>query len=544
MTRGDGPDTNEGAIWLPDSFNRRNFVRSAVGVSLGASALVAAACGDSGSGAKSGSDTSGSPASGTAKTGGVLKFAITDATTSEKLDPSLSFTTNDAVYCGAIFEGLTTYDNDFKALPVLATSWTPNDEATEWTFKLRPDVKWHDGTPFTSKDVVFSIKRLLDKNLGSAITSRLAPSIAPSGVSAPDDATVVIKLKKPDSLIPVALGSRNAKMVKDGTTKFTVETAIGTGPFKLDSWTAGRQWKVSRNPDYWQKSLPYLDGVTATIISDGSTKLQSVVTGQNDLTDAIDLSSVATVQGNPSLSLLQINDRVAWVFSMDSTQKPYTDERVGRAIKIGQDRQKISDTVFAGLGRLTGDVPVGPKTPYYPDGLVTEPQIDEAKSLLAQAGYSNGLDIQLNTSAVAAGMVDIATAWKDVLKPIGVNVTLKQWPTSAYWNKAWMQTSAFQDYWNMRHPAEMLAFFYRKGAVWNEVRYSSDDLDKLIDGVFETTDPDEQASKIQDAYALTAEKVPYAIPVLSPQVWAQKKTVKGVQLDPVDYVTFLKASLA
>jgi peptide/nickel transport system substrate-binding protein len=533
---GDAYPEHDGAIRL--ALTRRTLIRSAVGASLSASALVTAACGSSGSSSSPGAATGG------VKRGGSLRFAISDAATTEKLDPALSFTTNDAIYCGAIYESLTTTDTQWNVKPALAESWQPNADATEWTFKLRQGVKFHDGTPLTSKDVVFTLQRLLQKDLGSSMYARLNSSVAASGITAPDDATVVLKLKRSDSLIPVALALRNAKIVKDGTTKFTVATAIGTGPFKLASWTPGRSWVVEKNPLYWQKGLPYLDRVTAVIVPDQSTKLQSVVSGQNDLTDAIELSSIASIKGNASVEMQKLDNRQSWVFAFDHTKKPFNDPKVVEAIKIGQDRGKILSSVLQGAGGVTADIPIPTDSQFFPQGLSTDTDVARAKSLLAEAGYANGLDIELNTSAVAAGMVEMATAFQQVMKPIGVNVKLKQWPTSAYWNKAWMQAPAFQDYWNSRHPADMLSLFYRSDAVWNEASYKDPAFDKQIDAVFATTDEAKQRSLIQDAYKYAAQKVPYAIPVFAPQVNVHKKNVKGLELNYSDYVSLTKVTKA
>jgi peptide/nickel transport system substrate-binding protein len=123
---------------------------------VGASASFIAACGSS----STSDDQSENSGEETAVTrGGVAKIAISDASSTENLDPSLSFTTNDAVYCGLIYEALTVTDTEWNVQPALAESWEPNEDATEWTFNLRQGVQWHDGTPFTAKDVEYSIKR-------------------------------------------------------------------------------------------------------------------------------------------------------------------------------------------------------------------------------------------------------------------------------------------------------------------------------------------------------------------------------------------------
>jgi peptide/nickel transport system substrate-binding protein len=144
---------------------------------------------------------------------------------------------------------------------------------------------------------------------------------------------------------------------------------------------------------------------------------------------------------------------------------------------------------------------------------------------------------------VAAGMVENAQAFQQVMKPAGINVKLKQHSPTAYWNKGWMQTSAFQDYWNPRHPADMLSLFYRTGATWNEPRYSDPKLDSLIDGVFQQVDTGAQRKAIQDAFAYAVENVGYSIPTWSESGWVNKKSLKGLELNYTDYVSLTKAWL-
>src|SRR5919198_2561191 len=134
MSRDVERDHADSSIWLPDSVTRRGLIRTAVGATLGGSALLNAACGSNGPSTK--------PSAGPAKRGGTLRLAITDAVSSEKLDPALSFAGNDIIYLGLIFESLTTTDTQWNLKPALATSWQANDDATQWTFKLRPGVKF------------------------------------------------------------------------------------------------------------------------------------------------------------------------------------------------------------------------------------------------------------------------------------------------------------------------------------------------------------------------------------------------------------------
>jgi peptide/nickel transport system substrate-binding protein len=507
---------------------------------VGASASFIAACGSSSTSDDQAENTGEETA---VKRGGVAKMAISDATATENLDPALSFTTNDAVYCGLIYEALTITDTEWNVQPSLAESWEPNEDATEWTFNLRQGVQWHDGTPFTAKDVEYTIKRWLDEELGSSMFGRIEPSIDAKGITLVDDHTVKFALKRPDSLLPVALALRNAKITKDGTDKFEVATAIGTGPFKLKSWTPNRSWSVEKNPSYWQTDLPYLDGVEAVIVPDQGTKVQNVTSGPSHIGDSVDISSWTTVEGNANVTLAKIENRQTWTFILDQSSKPFNDPRVVEAVKLSVDRQKVLDSVLQGNGSTTADVPIPTDSPFFPSGLEQELDYDKAKQLLAEAGYPDGFDMELSTSAVTAGMVEMAQAFQQVVKPAGINVKLKQFPTSAYWNKGWMQTMAFQDYWNHRHPGDMLALFYQTDAAWNEAKHDKSEIDPMIAEVFKATEPEDQKAKIQAAYEFAVENIGYAIPVFAPSAFIHKNVLKGMEMNYTDYISLTKASL-
>lgn len=505
---------------------RRQLLEFA-GVGVGTAALLSA-CGSSGH------------SSGAVRSGGTLRLAFSDAKASESLDPALSFTGNDSVYCGAIYESLCSTDTKWDVMAALATSRKPNADATQWTINLRHGVQWHDGSPFTANDVVFSVRRWLDKALGSSMYARLSPSLDAGGITPPDPHTVALKLKRPDALLPVAFALRNAKITKAGTTKFTNETAIGTGAFRLISWTPFRSWSVRKNPHYWQKGLPYLDGVQAVVIPDSGTKLQSVTSGESDVGDPVDTSSWPSVASSSSVELVKLDNRQCWVVILDQRFKPFADPRVVEAVKLAVDHQKLLNVVFQGQGTVTADVTVPASSPFYPSGLAPKVDLGKSKALLAAAGYSNGLNIELNTSAAAAGMIELGQAFQQMMKPAGINVKLKQWPTTSYWNDAWMQTPVFQDYWNHRHPADMLELFYTKGATWNMAHHSDNRSADLINKVFRTTDPVEQKTAIEDAYRYLASTFKYLIPVFSGSGWVQKKNVHGLELNYTDYAALTR----
>lgn len=512
-----------------EMLTRRQLLRTAAGTAAGVSVLGLAACGggDDGGGTAGGGGGGGG---GAPKKGGILQVAISDTGgPKESLDPAVQTNVNDSMYTDLLYDALTYQDDDWNVHPVLAESWEPNSDVTEWTFKLRQGVKWHDGKPFTSKDAAYSISRQLEEDLGSGIYGRLSESLDKGGISTPDDATLVLKLKRPDSLLPLTLSARQGRIVQDGTTDFS--KGIGTGPFKLKSFAPAKSWEVERNADYWDAENVHLDGVRGVIITEQSTKVQSVLSGQSHISDNIDFSAAATVKGSPNATLMEYKNATYLLVAMDMTKAPFDDPNVIQAVKLAVDRQRVVDAAYQGYGTVTSDVPVPADDPFFPDEVGERPQdVEQAKQLLADAGHPDGIDLELVTSQAYGAMVDLAVAFAQVVEAAGIRVKIKQWPADTFWDQVWLVKPMYTSYYTRRHPNEALSITYTTTAPWNESKLKSKELDDLVAQGLATADEEEQTQLYQDALTIVAEEAGTAIPAFINRLHVAKKNVQGVQL--------------
>jgi peptide/nickel transport system substrate-binding protein len=515
----------------------RRSVIAAGGLGLGA--LILSACSGSASSSPTGSTAPGKP-----KKGGTLRVSVSDADTSDALDPGVVVTLNAAMSLNSIFDRLLKIDDTtFEATPSLATSWKSNADATEWTVKLREGVKWHDGSDFTSKDVAFTINHWLDPESGSSMSLLVAPYMDASGVSTPDPSTVVLKLNKANSLFLESVCTAfGCGILKDGT-DFKAATVLGTGPFKLKSWKPGQGWSLVRNDDYWN-GAPFLDGVEGTVTPDQGAKLQGVLAGSTDVTDTIPVALWSSLQGRDNVALETIKGERTWVFSFDQAQAPFDDPRVIEAIRLATDRDTLLKTAFQGNGTVAADVPVLNDSPWYPPGLQPEYDPAKAKQLLADAGHPDGLDIELATSSGVAGMSDIAQAWQQVVKAGGINVTLKEYPASTYWTTAWLQTPAWQDYWHNAVPSVTFDLFYRKGAVWNGTHHDDPALDTLAAEILATTDAAKRTKMMQQALTEARDSFSYLLPLFVDAGYARASKVQGLKWDRISSLDFSQAWIA
>lgn len=299
---------------------------------------------------------------------------------------------------GKIYQGLLTYDEKLNPQPGLAKSWTVSTDGLTYTFKLQEGVKWHDGKPFTSADVVFTTTKFLPE-----VHSRARNNFSHvASVSAPDASTVVFKLKEPFAPFLGAFEVSSAPMIPrhlyEGTdfkTNPANQTPIGTGPFKLKEWKKGAYVHLVRNEAYWKPGQPYLDGIYFHVIPDASARAMALESGKVDVASFSDIelfdvnrfkANAAFVVTNKGYEFLS---PLAWI-EFNTRNKPMSDKRFRQAVMYALDRGFIRDKIWFGHARVaTG--PVSSATRFY-EGDVKNYALDlkKAEALLDEMGLARG----------------------------------------------------------------------------------------------------------------------------------------------------------
>lgn len=509
---------------------RRRRLLAAAGVAL--SAALLAAC-SSGSEAPTPSDTASGSGSASApaepKQGGTLRMTISDAGATDSFDPGTLLNVNGYTLTNSVFDQLATFGADFAPEPALAVSWEPSADAKTWTIKLREGVTWHDGTPFTSKDVVYTMKRWVDDKTGGAMYGFVSGTITAEGISAPDDLTVVLELAKPSgTLIQTFAALPYSAIVKDGTTDFS-KTAVGTGPYKVEEFAPGQGWKLVRNDAYWG-GTPYVDAIQATTVPDPSAKVQAALSGSTDLTDLIPSSLWPTLEGQDSAVLSPVKNYNTFWFTFDQTQKPYDNPKVIEALKLGTNREAILQTALQGAGTVLADMPVDPTTSWYPSDVTPEYNVEKAKALLAEAGYPNGFDLEMAVNSSVPGQADVGVAWQQSMKDIGVNVTLNQLPGDTYYTKGWGVAPAFMDYATNNFPPIILNAFYVEGAPYQMSKFTMPEVTELTAQLNASSDLATQEDLNKQAYTVARDGYSYLIPVFADGAYASAPNVNDVKV--------------
>jgi len=434
------PPVPETELTLPDPMRaevgRRRLIQyTASGLAVVAAGPMLAAC----SSGSSSTGSSGATPSGTPKRGGTLKLGGQGGATTDTLDAHNPLTNTDNARVPQLYDALVRLDNKAETQLVLATSITPNANATEWTIVIRSGVVTHKGKPFTAKDVLFTFNRIVKNKFSGAIA--LGPVDLPNS-KVVNDTTLLLKYKSPYAILVDALSLYFISMVPEG---YDPKSPDGTGPFKYQSFTPGVQSTFVRNENYWQTGKPYLDAVVTTNIADETTQVNALQSGQVNVINFLSASSVAALKG--AGKQVNVSQTGSWgPFTMRMDTKPYSNAKVRQALRLIVDRPQMLKQVFGGYGTIGNDV-FGIKDPLYNTSLPQRVQdIPQAKSLLQSAGFA-GLTVDLITTPNAPGQIQAAQVFATQAKAAGVNVKITNQNPTDYFAKSYLKVPFSQDYW-------------------------------------------------------------------------------------------------
>lgn len=345
-----------------------------------------------------------------------------------------------------VFDGLVEYDNDFKLRPALAERWEISSDSKTLTFHLRPNVKWHDGKPFTSADVKWTLenvwKKLHPRNqtLFGKVTQ----------VDTPDALTVVLRFSEPSLAVLSSLNSNGAQVLPKHLYENTDilnnpynNKPVGTGPFVFKEWSKGNYIVVERNPDYWDKGKPYLDRIVFKVIPDASARAAALEKGEVQYApfSPVPLKDAQRLAQLPTLKLETRGYQwlSPWLFMDVNVDRPYfKDVRVRQALAHAINRDALNKVVWFGFGKPAVSPVVStlgqffnPDVPRYP----YDPA--KAEALLDAAGLKRGPDgsrlkVQIDYLPYGDDYKRSAEYVKQALKRVGIDVNVRTQDTPTY----------------------------------------------------------------------------------------------------------------
>ena len=530
--------------------DRRTFMRRAAVVGMvPAMATFIAACGSSTKKADTttvapGTTTAGSTAPGTTvppKKGGTLKVGMLPP--GGPIDPVATNNLGRLQLLSQVGEYLVFSEPDLTLTNVLAESFKPNADATEWTFNLRKGVKFHNGQDMKAADVVATMDRLADPANKSNALSVFKGLLDKGSTTAKDDYTVVFKLNSANGNFPylISADNYNAIILPANYAGDFEKTMVGTGPWKLDKYTPDVSLSLVRNDAYWGDK-PLLDRLEITFFKDDAALAQALQSGAVDIAHAVSANGAASLQAG-GFSPVSVSGSSHRQVHLRTDQDPFKDKRTRQAVALLLDRPAIISGLLLGQADLGNDSPMAP---VYPSTDKTVAQrakdLTKAKALLAATGQDKGFELTL-TGIKLNEIPDYAVIIQNACKDANIKLNLSI--TDTYYDHDWLESNmGITDYGHRGVPNVYLTATLKTGGPWQAAHYSNPAMDKAIDSYISAVDLATQRTYAKTIQELCLDDTPIIQAAFFKAVSWTKKTVSGVAITGMGHIKLAKATIS
>jgi len=426
----------------PRRISRRHFLRIVAGVgAIGAVGQLLAACGAAAPSTPATPAATSGPvtvdqnkptagpeptAAATGKAGGMFTFSR--SSDSDNLDPVTQDGNVDIWIFMSIYDQLVRVDNSGTTLePALAEKWEVSTDGLTYTFHLRKDVLFSDGTPLKASDVKYSIDRA-KTHPKSGWTFTLEPL---KEITTPDDSTVVMTLTQPWAPFLADIAMFNSSIISEAFAKKIgedklVEQTMGTGPFALVEWKKGEYITLKKNEHYWDKGLPYLDQIKITVVPDDNNRILQLQGGQIDGMYDVPLNRVAELTQDPKFTLTQFVSTYNNFLALNTRSGPLSDVKVRQALNYATDKQALLKVVNFGIGEISNSFMPNGALYWNKDQTGYPFDLDKAKGLMKESTIPSGGKIAIMLQAGRASALQLATALKEMWAKIGIDLDIQQ----------------------------------------------------------------------------------------------------------------------
>ena len=504
----------------------RNRAAWVIAGALALSTVLAACSASSG-----GSATAASPGSSgtvTLKHGGTLRVGIVSLSTADALDPAMASTEGGYATATQLFDTLDQYGTDGKVTMRLAKSIVAQGSAKTWIVTLR-DAKWSDGKPVTADDLIYTIKRILAPKNPLPPASSI-PFVSSTGMTAVNSHTVKFELKYPTVDFVDAFTSPTMSIVPQG---FNPKKPVGSGPFVLASDNPGTEITFTANKSYWNSPQPYVSQLDLISFPNSTAQVNALLGGQIDAASSIDPSLVRVVKaGGSGYSVYAYPTTSTLTWQMNVSKAPFNNPLVREALRLAVDRQQIVSLVYDGYAKVGNDI-FSPGDEGYNSSLPQRGQdIAKAKQLLAEAGYPNGLSVQLT----AAPIYPTANLQNEVLveqvKAAGFNITFHQVDEATYYGSAYGTYPLSLSFWGDLSIFDQAAFTVVNGAPYNATHWQNATYDALYNQAVRTVDTASRIALVHKMQQIEYDSGAYVVADFMDNITAYRSTVGGQEPYP------------
>ncbi|MFC4402542.1 ABC transporter substrate-binding protein [Gracilibacillus xinjiangensis] len=457
----------------------------------------------------------------------VVRIAM--STEIDNLDPYQSAATDTGSMMDNVFDGLLDTDEAGELVGAIATSYDISDDGLTYTFTLNEGVLFHDGTELTSEDVLYSYEKLAGLNGGEPIVSQFEVI---ESIETPSDYEVVIHLKEKNSAF---LAANIRAIVPAGYEEQSTEP-IGAGPFKFAEYKVGQELRLVKNEDYYNlEKVPQIDEVQFKIMPDQESSVLAMQAGEIDVIPGI--TQQALLQLGDSVNTVSGPQNMVQILALNNDVEPYSDVKVRQAINLAIDKDTIIETVSEGNGTKLGSNFSPAMEFYYESGLEDyyATNIDEAKSLLAEAGYEEGFQMELTVPSDYQFHVDTAQVIAEQLSQVGIDVEIKMiefstWLENVYENEQYDTTII--GFTGKLDPYEILRRYVSDYGS-NFINYNNAAYDAIIDQALAATDKNEIADYYKEAQRMLT-KDAVSVFISDPdRTIAMRGNLEGLKMYPI-----------
>jgi peptide/nickel transport system substrate-binding protein len=538
--------------------SRREFLRNAtlLGMSFASASAFLAACGPTSEPTKAPEPTAAAPEptkppepTATPEPAGPPRGGtMTVATRVQRLDhPARLSWIEGANAMRLVNEYLTFTDWDNVTHPWLLEKWEANDDVTEWTLYLQKGIKFNDGADLTADDIIFSMKQWFDEEVGSSIAN-LMNYLTPDSIEKVDDHTLKLHLTTGNIGVPEHLFHYPALIVPKTFEGDWVRQPVGTGPFMLEEYIESERATFVRRDDYWMmgddgKPLPYLDKIVMLDLGEEeAARIAALQSGQVDNIFNPSAEIWQAVKDLPKIGVYSTPTAQTFVIRMRVDKDPFGDNLVRKALKMCIDRQKALDLAWFGEGVLAHDAHIAPVHPAYCPKDIPPYDPDGAKALLADAGYPDGLEVELFTQEARAEPA-LAQSLADSARAGGFNIKLNILPSAQYWD-IWTEVDLGITIWAHRPLGTIVPrLAYTADAegnpgAWNETRWVDDEFVGLLDEAERTLDVEERREIFCKMEDIQMERGPVGIAFYTNVWYVCHEKFQNVRAHPTNYDHF------
>lgn len=461
------------------TIDRRKFLLGSAGV---AALAVLAACGrnDNGSG-----DNGSSGGGGSAQRGGTLRVGVLGKPDATQKDPHQNLSNDsDFLIMSLVYDALTVPTAEQNTAPRLAKEWKQSDDGRTWTFTVADGAVFHDGSPVTADDVVWSLQRIAnDKTIAFKVP------VPADQVKVVDDRRFSLTSPAPNSQIPLLVRLVTFVM-KKGTEP---DAWQGSGPFKMATYSNGRA-RLVRN-DAWHGGAPYLDAIEVVPFASAEAMSNAVLGGSIDLASAVGAVAGRTAEADDRLTVVRRPNDAVMPIVMRTASGPFADARVREAMRLIADRPQMVQSVLSGYGEVGNDV-LGTGDQDYDKSLPQRARdLDKAKKLLADVKFDTGRTYDFFTIDEAAGQVDSARVFAKQAADAGVKLNVKVQDSTAFYDTTWCKADLYNMFWGTN---DSVVFFadkvLKKDAKNNETGWADPTFERSYAQLLASRDAGEQKS--------------------------------------------------